>query len=57
MLMEMVEGEEPGLRGYDGYQLKFKDCQRANVLPGNVNTEPETIKCVDMHRTPEASFL
>lgn len=42
--MEMLGVEEPGPRVWDGCQVQFKDCQRANVLPGNVKIEPITLR-------------
>lgn len=40
VLMGMLEIEEPGLRVYSVCQVKFKDCQGADFLPGNVKTQP-----------------
>lgn len=42
-LMEMLEIKEPGLRVYNGCQVKFKECQGADFLPGNMKTEPITL--------------
>ena len=40
VLMGMLEIEEPGLRVYNICQVKFKDCQGTDFLPGNVKTQP-----------------
>lgn len=50
-------GEEPGLRVCAVCQVKFKDCQRASVLPANVKTEPITIRCVEMYWTAEGQCI
>ena len=42
-LMEMWEIEEPGLRAYNICQIKFKNCQGADFLLGNVKTKPITL--------------
>lgn len=38
--MDILEIEEPGLKVYNVYQVKFKVCQGVDFLPGNVKTKP-----------------
>lgn len=47
--------EEPAPKGCDVCQVQFKDCQRANVLPGNVKTKD--LRSVEMYQAHEGQCV